>query len=103
MVAINWPLFLWELQRGSRKLTREQIRHIYSAKSRMMKQMILRLYRATDPNVFVTWEDAMLKLTAQVPTLVLWADQDPYIAKHFAERFGSQTVQHRDRYRRLLL
>jgi pimeloyl-ACP methyl ester carboxylesterase len=94
MVAINWPLFLWELRRGSRKLTREQIRHIYSAKSRMMKQMILRLYRATDPNVFVTWEDAMLKLTAQVPTLVLWGDQDPYIAKHFAERFGSQTVQH---------
>ena len=94
MVTMNWPLFYWELRRGSRKLTREQIRHVYSFKSRMMKQMILRLYRATDPGVFVSWEDALLKLTASVPTLVLWGDHDPYIAKHFAERFGSQTIQH---------
>ena len=94
MMAINWPLFYWELRRGSRKLTGEQIRRVYSFKSRMMKQMILRLYRATDPRVFVSWEDALLKLTASVPTLVLWGDHDPYIAKHFAERFGSQMVQH---------
>ena len=60
----------------------------------MMKQTILRLYRATDPRVFVSSEDALLKLTASVPTLVLWGDHDPYIAKHFAERFGSQTIQH---------
>ena len=93
-MAINWPLFYWELRRGSRKLTGAQIRHVYSFKSRMMKQMILRLYRATDPRVFVSWEDALLKLTASVPTLVLWGDHDPYIANHFAERFGSQTVQH---------
>jgi pimeloyl-ACP methyl ester carboxylesterase len=94
MMAINRPLFFWELRRGSRKLTHEQIRSIYSFKSRMMKQMILRLYRATDPSVFVAWENALLKLTARVPTLVLWGDHDPYIAKQFAERFGAQMIQH---------
>lgn len=94
MMVMNWPLFFWELRRGSRKLTREQIRHTYSFKSRMVKQMILRLYRATDPEVFVGWEDALLNLTARVPTLVLWGDHDPYIAKHFAGRFGSQMVQY---------
>ena len=79
---------------SSRKLTRAQIRQVYSFKSRMTKQMILRLYRATDPKVFASWEDALLKLTARVPTLVLWGDHDPYISKHFAERFGSKKVQH---------
>ena len=59
-----------------------------------MKQMVLRLYRATDPEVFVGWEDALLQLTARVPTLVLWGDHDPYIPKHFAERFGAQMVEH---------
>ena len=94
MAIANWPLFLWELRRGSRKLTREQIRHTYAFISPMMKRMVLRLYRATDPEVFSGWEDALLQLTARVPTLVLWGDHDPYIAKHFAERFGAQTVQH---------
>jgi pimeloyl-ACP methyl ester carboxylesterase len=94
MALLNWPLFLWELQRGSRRLTREYIRHAYSFISPMMKQMVLRLYRATDPEVFLGREDELLKLTAQVPTIVLWGDHDPYIAKHFAERFGAQTVLH---------
>jgi pimeloyl-ACP methyl ester carboxylesterase len=94
MAMVNWPLFLWEMRRGSRKLTREQIRHTYAFISPMMKQMVLLLYRATDPEVFNGWEDALLQLTARVPTLVLWGDHDPYIAKHFAERFGAQSVQH---------
>ncbi len=94
MALMNWPLYLLEIQRGSRKLTRDQIRHSYSFRSPMMKRMILRLYRATDPQVFVGWEDALLRLTAGVSTLVLWGDHDPYIAKEFAKRFGAQVVQH---------
>ena len=94
MAVLNWPLFLWELRRGSRKLSVEFIRDAYSMISPMMKRMVLRLYRATDPEVFVGWEDKLLALTACIPTIVLWGDRDPYIAKHFAERFGAQTVQH---------
>ncbi len=93
-MAMNWPLFLWELRRGSRKLSYEHIRHAYAFLSPMMKQMILRLYRATDPEVFIGWEDALLQLTARVPTIVLWGDHDPYIPKQFAECFGAQHVQH---------
>ena len=94
MAAMNWPLYLWELRRGSRKLSYDYIRANYAFRSPAMKQMVLRLYRATDPEVFVGWEDALLQLTAQVPTLVLWGDHDPYIPKHFAERFGAQMVEH---------
>ncbi len=94
MAMMNWPLYRWELRRGSRKLTLEHIRAAYSFVSPMMKRMVLRLYRATDPEVFIGWEDALLQLTARIPTMVLWGDHDPYIGKNFAERFGAQTVQH---------
>ena len=94
MAMMNWPLFLWELRRGSRKLTREQIRQAYSFRSPMMKQAILRLYRATDPEAFAGWEDALLQLTERVPTLVLWGEHEPYLPKHLADRFGAQVVQH---------
>ena len=59
-----------------------------------MKQAVLRLYRATDPKVCAGWEEALLQLTACVPTLVLWGDHDPYIPRHLAGRFGAQVVQH---------
>jgi pimeloyl-ACP methyl ester carboxylesterase len=94
MALMNWPLFSWELRRGSRKLTREQIHDTYAFRSAMMKRAILRLYRATDPAVFVGWEDALLQLTSRVPTLVLWGDDDPYIPKQFAARFGARSIQH---------
>ncbi len=94
MAMMNWPLFLWEIRRGSRKLTRTQIRRAYAFRSPMMKRTILRLYRSTDPAIFVGWEDALLQLTTGVPTLVLWGDHDPYIPKRLAERFGARSVQH---------
>lgn len=94
MAMMNWPLFLWELRRGSRKLSREQIHQAYSFRSPMMKRAILRLYRATDPEVFAGWEDRLLQLTSRVPTLVLWGEHDPYLPKQLAGRFGAQCVQY---------
>lgn len=86
--------FAQELRRGSRKLTLEQINRIYDLISPQMKRMVLRLYRALDPNQFKGWEDQLLELTASVPSLVLWGDHDPYIAVRFAERFGAQWIEH---------
>src|SRR5215469_9634770 len=83
MVMMNWPLFLWEIRRGSRKLTRKQISHAYAFRSQMMKQAILRLYRSSDSIIFAGWEDSLLQLTSRVPTLVLWGDHDPYIPRQF--------------------
>jgi pimeloyl-ACP methyl ester carboxylesterase len=59
-----------------------------------MKNEVLRLYRATDPQAFIGWEEKLLALTAHKPTMVIWGDRDPYIDKRFAERFGAQTVVH---------
>jgi haloalkane dehalogenase len=56
--------------------------------------MVLRLYRATDPENFAGWEEKLLELTRRVPTLVLWGDQDPYIPMSYADRFGAQRITH---------
>lgn len=76
--------FTRELQRASRKLTREQIDRTYELVSPSVKRMMLRWYRTTDPRNFAGWEDELRQVLARVPSLVLWADHDPYIADRFA-------------------
>lgn len=94
LALLNWPLFHREMRRGSRQLTTEQIRGVYARIDRKLKRMCLRLYRATDPRVFIAWEGPLRDLVAHIPTMVLWGDHDPFIPKSFAERFGAQQVYH---------
>lgn len=86
--------FVHEMRRGSRKLTREQMEKTYAAIGPATRRMILRWYRAMDPRHFAGWEDRLRQLAADVPSLVLWAEHDPYIARRFAERFGAQAVEY---------
>lgn len=92
--ALNWPAFHRVVRHGSRRLTTEVIRQTYSFLTPQWKQMVLRLYRAANPAAFAEWEPRMLRLTAQVPTLVLWGAHDPYIPLRVADRFGAQKVVH---------
>ena len=86
--------FARELRRASRKLTREQIHRTYDLVTPAVKRMMLRWYRATDPRHFAGWEDELRRVLADKPSLVLWADHDPYIAARFADRFGAAAVEH---------
>jgi len=85
--------FARELQRASRNLTLEQIHRTYDLITPSVKRMMLRWYRAMDPRKFLGWEDELRRLLANRPSLVLWADHDPYIAGRFADRFGAATVE----------
>jgi pimeloyl-ACP methyl ester carboxylesterase len=93
LLTSRWA-FTRELKRGSSKLTRSQMDRTYDLVSPATKKMILRLYRAMDPQNFKGWDNRLLEVTAKIPTLVLWGDQDPYIEPRFAERFGAQQVVH---------
>ncbi len=83
-----------EMRRGSPTLTNEQIDETYALMSPAMKQTVLKLYRATDPAKLGDWEQRLLAVTAQVPTIVVWGDLDPYIPSHYADRFGARRVRH---------
>lgn len=83
-----------EMRRGSKRLPASYARKAHAAMTPAMKQMVLRLYRATDPGDFAGWQDGLRALMARVPAIVLWGDRDPYIDKKFAERFGAGEVHH---------
>jgi pimeloyl-ACP methyl ester carboxylesterase len=59
-----------------------------------VRRMTTRLYRSLNPGNFKGWEDKLVSLTQQVPTLVLWGDRDPFIAPSFADRYGAAQVEH---------
>jgi pimeloyl-ACP methyl ester carboxylesterase len=92
--TLNWPTFYRIVRYGSRHLSRETIRQTYSFLTPQWKQMVLRLYRAANPADFREWEPRMRKLTAQVPTLVLWGTHDPWVPLWVADRFGAERVVH---------
>ena len=86
--------FARELRRASRKLTCEQIHRTYDLITPAVKRMMLRWYRATDPRNFAGWEDELRHVLAARPSLVLWGEHDPYIARRYADHFGAATVEH---------
>jgi pimeloyl-ACP methyl ester carboxylesterase len=95
MVLMNRLIFAQELNRGSGKwIKREHIKRTWALITPRTKKEVLRLYRATDPKVFIGWENELLALIARRPTLVIWGDKDPYIPSRYAEQFNAQKVLH---------
>ena len=92
--GMNWPAYRSQMKKASPRLTEEQIRHQYSFITSATKKMILKLYRATDPENFRDWTPRLLELLGKVPSRVLWADRDPYIEPHWAERFAGARITH---------
>jgi pimeloyl-ACP methyl ester carboxylesterase len=88
-----WPVFSESLRMGSKKLSIEKIRHAHTYVTPALKAMILRLYRAADPQRFKEWEPRMLETTSKIPTLVLWGEHDPYIPAWVATKLGAQLVK----------
>jgi len=93
MKISNRPLFVRELKRGSPNMPRDYASHAYDGFRPDVARMVLRLYRAMDPDVFAGWDERMLAATATVRKTVIWGDQDPFIPARFADRFGG-TVHH---------
>ncbi len=93
MLLMNRWIFAWELRRGSRRLPAEHVTETWARIHPAMKRMVLKLYRATDPEKLAARESEMLELAAAVPIRVLWGARDPYIPARYAERFGAAEVR----------
>jgi pimeloyl-ACP methyl ester carboxylesterase len=83
-----------EMRRGSNRLPVSHVRAVFDAMTPAMHRMVLRLYRAIDPECFAAWQEGLRALLGRVPSIVLWGDRDPYIDSRFAERFGAGRVVH---------
>jgi pimeloyl-ACP methyl ester carboxylesterase len=94
MAIANRPLFIREMKRGSPNMTREYASAAYDEFTRDTKRMVLRWYRAMDPEVHAGWDEEMLAATASLPKQVLWGDRDPFIPSTTADRYGTDRVTH---------
>lgn len=93
LLLLNRPLFVCILKNLAPQLSRDQINQMFDNFDPSMKRMILRFYRATDPETFQGWEDKLASLLQTKPALVLWGDQDPFIPPQFAAQLGAQTIK----------
>lgn len=94
MRLMNRWLFARELRRGSLgHLPRAHVARAYSLLGQETKRMVLRLYRATDPECFAPWEPRLAELARTVPVKVLWARQDPYLDVALAHTFGTTDIE----------
>lgn len=81
MRLINRPLFAWEIRRGSRRLSRQQIFAMYDGRvtNELSRETVLKLYRSAAPRRFLTWQARLEQLATQVPIDLIWGQDDPYV------------------------
>lgn len=81
MRLMNRQLFAWEVRRGSRRLSHQQICAMYDGRvtSDLSRRTVLRLYRSAAPRRFLMWQARLQRLARQVPVDLIWGRDDPYI------------------------
>ena len=94
MAGVTQTAYARQMPRTAPHISPEQAQAAARLVTPAAKRMALRHYRALDSANFRGWEDRLLELTAKVPTLVAWGDQDPFVSASWAERFGAQEVHH---------
>src|SRR5688572_6383468 len=57
--SITRPILIWAMNRSEPQLTNEYLAHVQKNFTPTMGQQMLRLYRATDPERFVGWEERL--------------------------------------------
>lgn len=84
MLSMNWPLFKWEMQRGSRRLSEADLRAVYDDKVTIWstRRHILKLYRSANMDRFLPWQARLKQLSETVPIDLIWGEDDPYVASH---------------------
>ena len=66
--------------------------------SSSVRKTILRMYRERSSKDFEGWEDRLLAVIKQKPTIVLWGDRDPFISPTYADRYPGAQVHHFEEY-----
>jgi len=94
MLLMNRPLAHYEMSKASPGLSKSIINKTYESMNKVMQKNVLRCYRAykNPQQVFKEWEEKLELAIKKIPTRVIWGDQDPYVQKSFADRFGVEAT-----------
>lgn len=94
MLAMNWPLFKWELKRSSRRLSESDMWSTYKGRVTKLhvRRTVLRMYRSANPEYFSDWLSRQKALAEQVPVDLIWGEDDPYVPDHQAQLIQSRSL-----------
>jgi pimeloyl-ACP methyl ester carboxylesterase len=92
MRLANRALFVRELRRGSPRIPEAYAVHAHREYTPSTRRMVLRWYRAMDPERFAGWDTRLAAATAATPKRVLWGDLDPFLPAATADRFGGEVT-----------
>jgi len=92
MYLMRHKQFSSAMKKSAPRLTAAQIQSNYDALTLRNRRMILRFYRALDPQVFKEWENHLPSLSQHFPTQVIWGKQDSFLPPALALRFGTDKV-----------
>ena len=100
-LAMDWlPRFAFrvEMRRASRRgIADATIDGTYDRFGPAARAAALALYRLQTPGLLSGLPEAVERVTASIPTLVIWGGSDPYLPTAFASRFGAADVRVHDR------
>ena len=92
MLLMRFKQFHSAMKAATPSLSTSQIKANYQHLTLRNRLMILRFYRALDPEVFKGWQEKLPLLTQKVPTQVIWGNEDRFLPVSLASRFATQTV-----------
>jgi pimeloyl-ACP methyl ester carboxylesterase len=85
---MNKTIFGIEMRRGSKKLSSRHISETWNLTSPSMWRMVLKLYKAVDPEKLAEWEKGLLELARKIPVMVLWGIATPTFQKKWPTGSG---------------
>ena len=84
-ISVSYPYMKW----GSPKITLGQVWSLQKYFRPAMTRHMIRLYRASDPEAFIGYDERWEAFIAENPVLILWGDQDRYLPVNIAERMAN--------------
>lgn len=90
---IDWiskPLAYAYIKWGSPLMTRAHVDDIQRNYDMTLGRTILRIYRASDPEAFIGWDDRLEQFAQDKPIMILWGVHDKYIPMDWPKDMASK-------------
>jgi pimeloyl-ACP methyl ester carboxylesterase len=94
MLAMNWPLFKWELKRSSRRLSEAQMKETYEGRvtRARARRTVLKMYRSANVEYFGDWLQKQKDLSDAVPIDLIWGENDPHVPPFYAKMIPARSL-----------
>lgn len=95
MLLMNWPLFKWELQRSSRRLSVQDMKETYEGRVTQWRtrMTVLKMYRSANTSNFKNWALRQKQLSELAPIDLIWGKDDPHVPSDQANLMNPRSIE----------